>query len=140
MAAYRDWYGVTGFFLDQVASGAEWMAQCARLTAAARMSGGPVVLNHGTYPDPGYAELADLLVTFEGPWTAYEQLYPPDWAMELPASRFCHLVYATPPAEARRAFNQAVRCNAGIVYVTDRSGGNPWDGLPSYEQSVESPR
>jgi hypothetical protein len=41
---------------------------------------------------------------------------------------FWHLVYATPAAMLAAALR--VRCNAATVYVTDRAGPNPWDGLP----------
>jgi hypothetical protein len=130
---YRDWYGAQGVFLDQVSAGRDPLARYQRIVAAVRDEGiGPVVLNHGTYPDPGYAALADLLVTFEGPWHAYERLCAPSWAMRLPASRFCHLVYGAPRSLLGRVLRRAARCNAGVVYVTDREGANPWNGLPEY--------
>jgi hypothetical protein len=130
---YREWYGVQGVFLDQVSAGRDQLARYQRMAAAVREEGiGPVVLNHGTYPDAGYADLAELLVTFEGPWHAYERLCAPSWAMRLPASRFCHLVYGAPRSVLGRALRRAARCNASVVYVTDREGANPWNGLPEY--------
>jgi hypothetical protein len=133
LVRYRGWYGVQGVFLDQVSSGRDQLVRYERIVSAVRDEGiGPVVLNHGTYPDAGYAELADLLVTFEGPWQTYERLCTPSWAMRLPASRFCHLVYGAPRAMLGRALRRAARCNTGVVYVTDRKGVNPWSGLPEY--------
>jgi hypothetical protein len=130
---YRDWYGAEGVFLDQVSAGRDQLAHYEGVVAGLRDEGsGPVALNHGTYPDPGYADLAELLVTFEGPWRAYERLCAPSWAMRSPASRFCHLVYGTPRAVLGQVLRRAARCNAGSLYVTDRDGANPWDGLPGY--------
>lgn len=69
---HRDWYAADGAFLDQAASGPELLPHYGRLTIAARAAGArTLVLNHGVHPHPGYAALADLLVTFEGPWDAY---------------------------------------------------------------------
>lgn len=130
---YRLWYGIRTAFLDQVSAVPGDVPRYRRIVAAARGRGAEyVVLNHGTYPDAGYARLADLLVTFEGPWSAYQHVRAPAWAARLPADRFCHLVYAAPQAVLARALARAGRRNAGVVYVTDRAGANPWSGLPGY--------
>ena len=36
------------------------------------------MLNHGTTHHPSYARIADVLITFEGPWTTYRTLSPGD--------------------------------------------------------------
>jgi hypothetical protein len=84
------------------------------------------------HPDPGYASLADLLVTFEGPWPAYTRMRQPEWATRLPARRLCHLVYAVPPGAYESVVGLARRNNAGVVYVTDGDGANPWGRLSRY--------
>ena len=38
-----------------------------------------VAFNHGTHPVEAYAEHADLLGTFEGPWRVYLDLAVPRW-------------------------------------------------------------
>lgn len=130
---YRAWYGVADVFLDQVAAepeklgGYRWLAEGLRSRGA-----GLVVGNHGVHPDPGYASIADLLVTFEGPWPVYRRMRPPGWATRLPAGRLCHLVYAVPPTAYETALRLARRNNAGVVYITDGDGANPWDRLPAY--------
>ncbi|QXJ25593.1 hypothetical protein AGRA3207_007109 [Actinomadura graeca] len=130
---YRTWYGIRMAFLDQVSAEPGHVLRYRRITAGARGRGMEyIVFNHGTYPDAAYSGLADLLVTFEGPWSAYRRLRAPAWARQLPAERFCHLVYAAPRPVLARALARARRCNAGVVYVTDRKGANPWDGLPEY--------
>jgi hypothetical protein len=127
---HRRWYGVEGFFLDQAAiepAFVRWYREVITLAGDV-----PVVLNHGTYPDAGYAGLGAALVTFEGSADAYRRVVPPAWALRRPAADFWHIVYATPEPELDAVLARAARCNAGTVYVTDRGGANPWDGLPWY--------
>ncbi|WP_424214110.1 spherulation-specific family 4 protein [Streptomyces sp. BI20] len=127
---HREWYGTDGAFLDQAAAGRELLAHYRRLSVAARAAGAAtLVLNHGTHPHPGYADLADLLVTFEGPWDAYrEAAEPPDWTAEHPPARFCHLVYAV-PAGAPTA-DLAARRRAGVHCAVPGGGVHPWGTLP----------
>ena len=131
---YRDWYGVADVFLDQVPAGAATLATYRDIAGRLRARGAEfVVFNHGVYPDPGYAAVADLLVTFEGPWSAYQLMdAPPAWAAALPSRRFCHLVYGVPAAALDQAVRLAGQRGVGVLYVTDGQGVNPWDGLPGY--------
>ncbi|MFI0404464.1 spherulation-specific family 4 protein [Actinomadura sp. 3N508] len=130
---YWKWYGIRRVFLDQVSAVPGHVLRYRRIVTGVRGRGVKhVVLNHGAYPDSAYADLADVLVTFEGPWSAYQHVRVPTWATRMPAERFCHLVYAAPQAVLARALARAGRRNAGVVYVTDRAGANPWIGLPGY--------
>jgi hypothetical protein len=130
-ARYREWYGVEGAFLDQVRSDPDGLEHTAAITAGLRAA--PLlVLNHGTHPDEAYAGLADILVTFEGPATAHRALTVPDWVWAYPRARFCHLVYGCRPQDTPAVVERAVRSHAGTIYVTDRVGANPWDGLPAW--------
>ncbi|MFJ3902101.1 spherulation-specific family 4 protein [Streptomyces sp. NPDC090025] len=116
LVRHRDWYGADGAFLDQVPTAPEALPHYRRLTVAARASGArTLVFNHGTHPAPGYEALADLLVTFEGPWDAYR-------ALDLPvADHYCHLVYGAPPEVLPRT---PVHC------VVPGAGAHPWGTLP----------
>jgi hypothetical protein len=127
---HRDWYGVDGAFLDQAAAAPGPLPHYRRLTIAARAAGArTLVLNHGVHPHPGYAELADLLVTFEGPWDVYRQTEPaPPWTAGLPAERFCHLVYAVPPGAPAAALARERR--AGVHCAVPGTGAHPWGTLP----------
>ena len=78
-----------------------------------------------------YAQHADLLGTFEGPWPAYLDLAIPRWARSRPAAQFYHLPHSVPTGSFRDARWLAARRNAGCVYITDRGGPNPWDRLPA---------
>jgi len=130
---WRRWYPTAGIFLDRVATGLQRLPWYERLVSFVRRHGpGTVVLNHGVYPHPGYAAMADAMVTFEGPYAAHREVDVPEWARALPADRFWHLVYDTPQALMNETLEHAAATNAGAVFVTDRAGRNPWDGLPGY--------
>ncbi len=129
---YRAWYGVSDVFFDQAPAAPDALPYLRAVTESARVSGAAlVVLNHGTHPDPGYLALADVLVTFEGPASAYLSLTPPSWTRAHPRHRFCHLVHTCPSGTLLRVLTRA-RDRAGLLYVTDRSLPNPYDRLPPH--------
>lgn len=130
MMLYQSWYGLCGVFLDQVCTGREQLPHYRLLADAARRSGFDLlVVNPGSTPDPGYAELADIVVTFEGPWRAYRDHVPADWTRHYPAERFCHLVHSTPPAQLAAANGTARAHHVGAFYITELTGANPWGSL-----------
>lgn len=127
-AAYRHFYGITAVFVDQVTSGPATLRHYRHLVERLRAGGaGPIVLNPGVPPDPGYRAVADVVVTFEGPWSAYRRPRARD---PRGPGRTCHLVHDTPAAEQPAARRRARRLGAGYCYVTDRRMPNPWEGLP----------
>ncbi|MEO5874890.1 MAG: spherulation-specific family 4 protein [Streptosporangiaceae bacterium] len=130
---YRQWYGVADVFFDQVPAGPAGLPYMQQVTELVRGRGAEfVVFNHGTYPDAAYDTLADLLVTFEGPLSAYTAAQPPAWTLQGPGKRFCALVYGVSAGDLDSVLALAGQRNTGVVFVTDRSGVNPYDELPSY--------
>jgi hypothetical protein len=128
---FLQWYAVSGVCFDRVSVTAEHLGYYAALSRDARRAGARVVMfNHGAHPLEAYAEHANLLGTFEGPWRAYLQLAVPRWTRARPANTFYHVVYSVPRENFDHAFLLAIRRRAGSVYITDRSGANPYDGLP----------
>jgi hypothetical protein len=137
---FLNWYQVAGVFFDRVSITAEHLDYYAALSRDARYSGARVVLfNHGAHPLEAYAEHADVLGTFEGPWRAYLKLAVPRWARSRPADKFYHVVYAVPRENYDHAFLLAMRRRAGNVYITNRAGRNPYDCLPAGGLQPESP-
>ena len=68
---YRDWYHVDGVFLDEAASDEAQLTHYHALIHHARAEGARfIVLNPGLVPARGYFDLADVVVTFEGPISA----------------------------------------------------------------------
>ncbi|GGO50028.1 hypothetical protein GCM10012287_28770 [Streptomyces daqingensis] len=100
-----------------------------------------LVFGHGSHPHPGYADLADQLVTFCGGWPDYRWSQAPEWTASLPAERFCHLVHSVPRTHIEEALRIARWQGAGTVYFTDRcarGGRNPWEALPGYWDEIVS--
>jgi hypothetical protein len=132
VSRYLQWYKVEGVLFDQVSAGPDDLRQYAQLSCRARELGAQVVVfNHGVHPHEGYARHADILGTFEGPWSVYLEQAVPQWTRSWPAERFYHVVYSVPPAHFGDAFALAGRRRAGCVYVTDEGGGNPYTRLPA---------
>ena len=84
-----------------------------------------VVFNHGVHPDPGYAEHADLLGTFEGPWSAYRKLEVPDWARRGPRHAFLHLVHSVPVRSLPAARRLVASRNVGAALRHRPPGQRP---------------
>ena len=142
---YKAWYGVTDIFLDRVTSTQPEAAYYRQLVSYIHQlnPGSSVWLNPGQYPDQTYMSIGDVVMVFEGTYAQYLSLHVPGWVDEYPASRFAHTIYATPPSSLSQVLSLAVSRRAGHVYVTDGSGSNPYDGLPSYwprEASTSSAR
>ncbi|MFI1968716.1 hypothetical protein BLA24_11790 [Streptomyces cinnamoneus] len=128
---HRRWYGVDGVFLDQVPVQAALVPRYRRLVRVARALGArTAVLNPGTHPDPGYARIADLLVTFEGSWEDYRRAGVPDWTADHPPGRFCHLVHGVPDGRAEQVARTAGRRGAGVHCAVPGTGANPWRSVP----------
>ncbi|MHB1433620.1 MAG: spherulation-specific family 4 protein [Streptosporangiaceae bacterium] len=129
---YRRWYDVGGICFDRAPAGPRHVDHYAMLAGGARERGaGYVFFNHGAHPVPDYADHADLLGTFEGPWHAYRTLAVPRWTRTRDAAKFYHVVHSVPPSQLAPVLRLATRRHAGCAYVTDRDGPNPYDRLPA---------
>ena len=132
VASYRQFYGVNDVFFDEVSSAEEQLSYYETLSTEVRGAKGMVLLNPGMHPHEGYMPLADQVITFEGTYDTYRRAQMPAWTAKYPASKFTHLVYSTHRRNLGNALSLADRRRAGNVYVTNDSGDNPWDTLPSY--------
>ena len=133
------WYAPDGIFIDLVPTSAEHVEACHALYAATKRrsaSSGLVVLNPGTHTLEAYMDTCDILLGSESTWATYRHAYPqaPAWVNTYPAQRFWHVVHACPTeAEMRTALWLARKRNAGWIFVTDHTGLNAYDKLPSGE-------
>jgi hypothetical protein len=126
---YARRYGVGSVFADQVTSGPADLPYYRELARHLRAAGvDRVALNPGTVPEPGYLEIADVVVTFEDTAEAYRRWRPG----RSPTGRAAawHLVHDAPVATHRAILARAGRLGAAYAFVTDRRLPNPWDGLP----------
>ena len=120
----RYWTGTrsTGCSSTGPRRAAEDVGHYADLAGRARDTGARLVaFNHGAHPVEAYADHADLLGTFEGPWTAYLELAVPRWVRSRPAGQFFHLLHSVPVASFGDAAWLAARRNAGAA-LRDRPG------------------
>ncbi|MEU7483173.1 spherulation-specific family 4 protein [Streptomyces sp. NPDC042319] len=134
---YLDWYGVDGFILDRCPTDRTHLAETRRVatTLRALTDDAYLVFRHGEHPCAGYAESADQLVTFAGPWTEYRWSQVAEWTADHPPERFCHLVHGIPRTHLEEALRIARWQGAGTVFFTDRrdtGAGDAWQTLPGY--------
>ncbi|MFJ8751666.1 spherulation-specific family 4 protein [Streptomyces sp. NPDC102441] len=130
-ARHREWYATDGCFLDRVSAAGSALPAYRKLVRALRRQGAsPVVLNPGVHPAPGYARIADLVVTFEGPWSVYVSAFSrAAWTARHPPDRFCHLVYGVPAALAPLAVRTARERGAAVSGPVTGGPPNPWSRL-----------
>lgn len=131
---YAAWYGVTSIFLDRVSGQPAQIPYYQQLAGYIHRAhpGSQVWLNPGSYPDQRYMSIGDVVMVFEGTYAQYRTASVPGWARTYPAPRFAHTIYDTPQADFANVLRLAADRNAGHVYVTDGTGANPYQALPSY--------
>ena len=143
---------VGGFFLDEMAAAANRLDFYREIYSyiKSKDAGLRVIGNPGTFSDPAYAAVADILVTFENSAAAYADYDPRNgqaWLYQYANGREGALVHSAPNCAAMQTAVRAAassRFNAGPVYVTDllhnavTGTGNPWATLPSYWASLLS--
>ncbi|MEU4997237.1 spherulation-specific family 4 protein [Streptomyces sp. NPDC021622] len=141
---YLDWYQVDGFSLDRCPTERAALPEVRRTvtTLRALCDDAHIVLGHGTHPYPGYAESADQLVTFSGPWSDYRWSQVAEWTADYPPERFCHFVHGMPGGHLDEALRIARWQGASTIYFTDRieRGGpsDPWESMPAYWDEIVS--
>ncbi|MFF5894815.1 spherulation-specific family 4 protein [Streptomyces argenteolus] len=143
--SYLDWYRVGGFYLHHCPAERDGLPAVRRLTGTltalladsdSAEGGGHLVLGHDGHPHPGYAEAADQLVTFRGPWTDYRWSQVAEWTAAYEPGRFAHFVHGVPRTHLEEAMRIARWQGAGTIFFTDRDGtrgqSDPFAALPSY--------
>ena len=148
--AYFSLYGtalIKGIFLDEMAATTHRLDFYRELYRYIKAKNAALLVlgNPGTIPVAGYADVADVLTTFEGRGTTYADYDPRtpawEWLYTLTNTRQAALLHNVDNCAAMQVAVQAAasaRNQAGWVYVTHRAFnpatgvGNPWNGLPSY--------
>jgi hypothetical protein len=137
---YKAWYGVTDMFLDEVrgiSSQLPYYRKLARYIRGAN-PGSSIWINPGTYPDQGYMAVSNVVMAFEGPYASYHDIDVPSWVFDYSPDRFANTIYATSGSQVTNVLNLSRSRNAGYVYVTNGTGGNPYSALPSYWSTEDS--
>ena len=135
---YFSFYSMDGIFLDELTNDSDTnnLNYYAALYQYIQTKGTNllVVGNPGINTPEAYLTrpCADVLVTFEVD-TGYATHVVDGWVTNHLARQFCHLPYNVASATTMtNEVNLAVARNVGWIYVTDDSGANPWDTLPTY--------
>ncbi|MFJ2898855.1 spherulation-specific family 4 protein [Streptomyces sp. NPDC087218] len=151
--SFLDWYRVDGFYLDRCPAERAGLPAVRRLTGTLaallddgeRPGGrerGPLVLAPDTHPYPGYAEAADQLVTFRGPWTDYRWSQVAEWTAAYPPEKFAHFVHGVQHTHLEEAMRIARWQGAGTIFFTDRDSRqgqtDPFATLPRYWDEIVS--
>lgn len=142
-----EWYRlygdrVTGIFFDQVAEsddGASVAPVLRRLRDHVRQldPGGVTVLNLGMEAPPAFADVADVLVTFEGSCDDYlstgdaAAFEPLSWQPPTTQTIWHIVHHARSRAQADEVVSLSRQRGADLLYVTDGCGANPYSSLPS---------
>ena len=133
---------VTGIFLDQIAEsddGASLAPVFRRLRDDIhRLDADAVtVLNPGVAVPAAFADIADIIVTFEGSCEDYlavgpdAEFEPLSWEPGR-EQMIWHMIHHTPdPAHAAAVIALSRQRGADLVFVTDGGGDNPYAALPS---------
>ncbi|MGE0609033.1 MAG: spherulation-specific family 4 protein [Pirellulales bacterium] len=126
---------IDGIFLDEQASSAEQVDLYGQLYDYARKQKKLklVVTNPGTACAEEYVQrpAADTVCLFEGP-KGFLDAKLPGWTEDYTADRCLALAYDVSADDWQAHWDAAVSKRCGWVYITDASGANPWDKLPSY--------
>jgi hypothetical protein len=137
---YKAWYGVTDIFLDEVKGISRQLPYYRKLANYIRGTnpGASIWINPGDYPDPSYMSVSNVVMAFEGTYALYHNIDVPSWAFAYNPDRFANTVYAASGAQLTSALSLSKTRNAGYVYVTNRTGGNPYSALPIYWATEDS--
>ncbi|MDR5856576.1 spherulation-specific family 4 protein [Caballeronia sp. LZ062] len=136
--SYVAFYKVDGFFIDEMTSDSR-TAHIQFYQSIYNYIKGlgqtySVTGNPGTNIPELYATLptADAFVVFEGNAKDYRSYRPMSWQANYPRSRFTHIIYNASAAQLQTVVSYAKTHGAGSVYVTSRTGSNPYNALPAY--------
>lgn len=124
---HQEFYNVQGIFFDEAATAVEQLPYYQRLYKRCKVAKLKVILNPGVTPDERYAQCADILCNVE----TDNPPALPAWVKKYPASKFWHILFNVPGSRLAGALRRC-RNKAGYVYITDDSGDNPYDRLPTY--------
>ncbi len=129
---YRSWYGANGVYLDEMSDRSSKVGYYRSIYNYAKGKGMTVVGNPGTFTISSYASIADLLVTFEDPYSRWSSNRQASWTGKYPASKFAAIVYSASSGSMKSIVDRAVSQRYGWVFVTDGSGSDPFGRAPSF--------
>ena len=130
VSSYKSWYAVDGIFFDEMASNLGNEGYYSTLTGYVKSLGMTrSVGNPGTASPYSYLGTVDSYCAYENgglPRLSFLSSYTSGY---LP-SNFCYIAYGISTLDSTYEVNSAQY--VGWLYITSLTGGNPYNGLPSY--------
>lgn len=125
--------GLGGIFFDEVQNVCSYARAYRELSEHTKRwhRGAFTAINPGIDTESCYADIGDVMLTFEGTYGSYLDWEPPAWHRNVDPRRLWHLVHATSTQDQlAHAMRLSKQRRAGYVYVTPDVLANPWDTLP----------
>jgi len=132
---YKAWYGVNGIFLDLTQGTPAELSYYQTLASYIRstVQNAVIWLNPGSFPDASFMSVANVIMVFEGSYSAFLQDQVPSWVSKYSPDQFANVIYATPESDLSSALSLSRARRVGHLFVTDLPGSpNPYGALPSY--------
>jgi len=129
------WYDVDGIFLDETPTDEKPLNYFIDLCTFIRNQSQRckyVILNPGTVPAESYMNIADVVCTHEHTYENYKHFEVPQWTYKYPASKFWHIIHATPKEKLNEVITKSKKLNCGNIFITQLQLPNPFYELPSY--------
>ena len=126
---YKAWYGVAGIFYDGMPNVPGYETYYSTLNSYAKSLGLDTAGNPGTPLPQSYTGILDIYVLDEGPT-------PPTSPGPFPVGSTASLIYDVPAISPQ--YVSALSKLSGYVYITNQNLPNPYNGLPTYFDSLVS--
>ena len=137
---YNFYPNIRGIFLDQMSGSVlqeDYYQAIYHYIKDTKSPSARIIVNPGAAGDDSEWQVTgdivpNIVVVFEGTSEAYENWFPPAWVTSRPARMFANLIYESPSWDAiGTTCIEAVKKNAGCIYVTQDTLPNPWNAPPS---------
>jgi hypothetical protein len=132
IAVWKERYDVEGIMFDQVSADPANLSYYRPIAAFARQIGIEVVVgNPGVVPHLDYLEIFDVSCVFENVDAVHRRLTTMHASGDIPPERLWHLVHEVPPFGFEAVLERVASQGVALAFATDRTGANPWCGLPT---------
>jgi len=128
---YSSAYGAKAIFLDEFSDSSSQIGAYRDIYKYAKGKGMKVIGNPGTFVPRGYADVTDILITYEDTYGAgFSRWKQKGWTKKYSKNKFGVIVNTT--SDYRSVFSRAASQNAEYVYATDGEEPSPYGRLPDY--------
>ena len=128
---YRNAYGAKAIFLDEFSDSSADIGAYREIYNYAKSKGMKVIGNPGTSVPRGYADVTDVLITYEDTFGAgFSRYKQKSWTKSYPKKKFGVIVNSTKDYQA--VISKANSQHAEFVFATDGTEPSPYGKLPGY--------